>query len=132
MSGKFYRDGEWLATRAGSPPDSKARGLSIWSFDTETHRKRPGLIAPPLVCGSIATREPGSERLLDKAQARHFFSNTIADPDVHIVGANLAFDLGVMAADNLRLIEPIREARDNCLDPHRRTPEATATREAWR
>jgi DNA polymerase-1 len=86
--------------------------LKIWSFDTETHRKRAGLISPPLVCGSIATREPGSERLLDKAQARQFFSNTIADPDVHIVGANIAFDLGVMAADNPRLIEPIFAALD--------------------
>lgn len=86
--------------------------MKAWSFDTETHRKRAGLISPPLVCGSIATREPGSERLLDKAQARQFFSNTIADPDVHIVGANLAFDLGVMAADNPRLIEPIFAALD--------------------
>jgi DNA polymerase-1 len=82
--------------------------LKIWSFDTETHRKRPGLMAPPLVCGSVATRAPGSERLLDKAQARHFF----ADTDVHLVGANLAYDLGVMAADTPQLIAPIFDALD--------------------
>ncbi|WP_338266542.1 hypothetical protein [Corallococcus caeni] len=69
-------------------------------------------MAPPLVCGSVATRDLGSERLLDKAQARHFFSNTIADPDVHLVGANFAYDLGVMAADNPRLIALIFEALD--------------------
>lgn len=86
--------------------------MSIWLFDTETHRKRPGLLAPPLVCGRVATRDPGSERQLDKAQARHFFANTISDPDVHLVGANLAYDLGVMAADNPRLIGPIFEALD--------------------
>jgi DNA polymerase I len=86
--------------------------LNIWSFDTETHRKRPGLVSPPLVCGSSATRGLGSERLLDKEQARQFFTNAISNPDVHLVGANLPYDLGVMAADNPWLIDPIFDALD--------------------
>jgi DNA polymerase-1 len=86
--------------------------LKVWSFDTETWLIQPGLLAPPLVCGSVATRDPGSERLLDKAQARRFFRDTISDPDGHLVGANLPYDLGVMAADDPRLIEPIFQALD--------------------
>ncbi|SEN37531.1 hypothetical protein SAMN05444354_1473 [Stigmatella aurantiaca] len=73
--------------------------MKVWSFDTEIHRKRPGLVSPPLVCGSIVARELGSERLMiDKAQARQFLANAISNRDIHLVGANLTYDLGVMAA----------------------------------
>ncbi|TQF12495.1 DNA polymerase I [Myxococcus llanfairpwllgwyngyllgogerychwyrndrobwllllantysiliogogogochensis] len=81
--------------------------MNLWSFDTETWLIQPGLLAPPLVCASIAMREPGSECLLDKAQAREFFRAAIAERDTHLVGANLAYDLGVMAADDPRLVAPI-------------------------
>ncbi|QDE72554.1 DNA polymerase I [Myxococcus xanthus] len=81
--------------------------MSVWSFDTETWLIQPGLLAPPLVCGSIAAAAPGSERLLDKAQARQFFREAIAASDTHLVGANLAYDLGVMAADDRSLVAPI-------------------------
>lgn len=113
MSGTSYRDDEWLTTRACSlPPGSKANRLRVWSFDTETWRIQPGLLAPPLVCGSVATRDPGSERLLDKAQARDFFRNAIHDPATHLVGANLSYDLGVMVAEDPRVLEPIFQALD--------------------
>lgn len=84
--------------------------MEIWSFETETYRKRPGLVSPPLVCGSIATRELGSDRLIDNARACQFFTNAISNPDLHLVGANLPYDLGVMAADNPWLIDPIFDA----------------------
>ncbi|NVJ20502.1 DNA polymerase I [Myxococcus sp. AM011] len=87
--------------------------MNVWSFDTETWLIQPGLLAPPLVCGSIATREPGSERLLDKEQARKFFRKAITDPDTDIVGANLVYDMGVMAADDPRLVAPIFAALDS-------------------
>ncbi|NTX17736.1 DNA polymerase I [Myxococcus sp. CA056] len=86
--------------------------MNLWSFDTETRLIQPGLLAPPLVCGSIATRELGSERLLDKEQARQFFRKAITAPDTDIVGANLPYDLGVMAADDPRLVAPIFAALD--------------------
>ncbi|MCP3104640.1 DNA polymerase [Myxococcus sp. K15C18031901] len=81
--------------------------MNLWSFDTETWLIQPGLLAPPLVCGSVATQATGTERLLDKAQAREFFRDAIATPDTHLVGANLVYDLGVMAADDPRLVAPI-------------------------
>ncbi|RJS14630.1 DNA polymerase I [Corallococcus sp. H22C18031201] len=81
--------------------------MNVFSFDTETWLIQPGLLAPPLVCGSVATQAPGSERLLDKAQARGFFRSAITATDTHLVGANLAYDLGVMAADDPRLVAPI-------------------------
>lgn len=81
--------------------------MNVWSFDTETWAIQPGLLAPPLVCGSIAAAAPGSERLLDKAQARAFFREAITSPDTALVGANLAYDLGVMAADDRSLVAPI-------------------------
>ncbi|MFY1826110.1 DNA polymerase [Myxococcus fulvus] len=86
--------------------------MKLWSFDTETWLIQPGLLAPPLVCGSVAAQAPGTERLLDKAQARAFFREAITDPDTHLVGANLVYDLGVMAADDPRLVAPIFAALD--------------------
>ncbi|AKF85847.1 DNA polymerase I [Myxococcus fulvus 124B02] len=86
--------------------------MNVWSFDTETWLIQPGLLAPPLVCGSVAAQAPGTERLLDKAQARAFFREAINAPDTHLVGANLVYDLGVMAADDPRLVAPIFAALD--------------------
>nr|BDT33745.1 DNA polymerase I [Myxococcus sp. MH1] len=86
--------------------------MNVWSFDTETWLIQPGLLAPPLVCGSVAAQAPGTERLLDKAQARAFFREAINALDTHLVGANLVYDLGVMAADDPRLVAPIFAALD--------------------
>jgi DNA polymerase-1 len=66
------------------------------SFDCETHLISPGLLAPPLVCASYATHDGG--QLLDKYQARDLFRR-ILDSDWIIVGANIAYDLLVMAVD---------------------------------
>lgn len=71
------------------------------AFDVETHLIQPGLLAPPLVCASLAWYQDGeiSTQLLDKAGAQQAFAGMLADPDVVIVGANFAFDVGVMIAD---------------------------------
>lgn len=69
------------------------------SFDTETHLTQQGLGAPPLVCGSIAVRHDGVSvgQLLAKTTTVDVFLKIIANPDVIIVGANIAYDMAVMA-----------------------------------
>jgi hypothetical protein len=76
------------------------------AFDTETHRVQPGLLAPPLVCASVAAVTevvdgvPRFEgQLLDKDGARRVFEQLLDDESVIIVGANIAYDCLVMAVD---------------------------------
>ncbi len=75
------------------------------SFDTETHLIQPGLLAPPLVCGSIAEWRSTEGRVvgafLSKDQARQAFETLLAG-DYTIVGANIAYDMLVMAYDAAR------------------------------
>ena len=72
------------------------------AFDCETHKIQPGLLAPPLVCASVARWNPttgrSEGRLLDAEQARVVFRELL-ESDCTIVGANIAYDCGVMAAD---------------------------------
>ncbi|WP_338865155.1 DNA polymerase [Myxococcus stipitatus] len=84
----------------------------LFSFDTETYPIQPGLLAPPLVCASIAQESPGSERLLSAGQARTWFREALRSPDVHVTGANLAYDLGVMCADDPRLVDDVFAAAE--------------------
>ena len=71
------------------------------SFDVETHLIQPGLLAPPIVCASIAvhdgTRIVGE--LLDKEAALLAFRQIIEDPDRIMVGANISFDVLVCAVE---------------------------------
>lgn len=73
------------------------------AFDCETHLIQPGLVAPPLVCGSIAALEDGAMRgqLLDCDGARSAFRHLLGG-DWIIVGANIAYDLLVLAVDAAR------------------------------
>lgn len=77
------------------------------SFDTETHKIQPGLLAPPLVVGSIAEWSSSQNRvigaLLDKAQAREGFRSMLGNSETIIVGANIAYDMLVMAYDAAKL-----------------------------
>ena len=78
---------------------------SAVAFDTETHMIQPGLLAPPLVCASLAEYKPDAGRvvgaLLDKDRARRSFEALLAGPYT-IVGANIAYDMLVMAYDAAR------------------------------
>ena len=73
------------------------------AFDTETHKIQPGLVAPPLVCASVARWEAATHRargaLLDREQARSVFLELLKNYGFTIVGANIAFDMIVMAVD---------------------------------
>ncbi|NTX15500.1 DNA polymerase I [Myxococcus sp. CA056] len=84
----------------------------LFSFDTETYPIQPGLLAPPLVCASIALDAAGSEQLLSAAQARAWFREALRAPDVELAGANLPYDLGVMCADDPRLVDAVFAAAE--------------------
>ncbi len=74
------------------------------AFDVETHLIRPGLLAPPLVCGSIAVLDTEvTGELLAKPDALLAFERLV-DPacDAVIAGANIAYDLLVMAVTAAR------------------------------
>lgn len=78
---------------------------SAVAFDTETHMIQPGLLAPPMVCASLAEFVPDAGRvvgaLLDKDRARSSFQALLNGPYT-IVGANIAYDMLVMAYDAAR------------------------------
>lgn len=73
------------------------------AFDTETHLIQPGLLAPPLVCASVAMLVDGKieGRLCDREDAHNSFRQ-ILQSDYVIVGANLPYDLLVMAVEAAR------------------------------
>lgn len=95
----------------------------IVSLDTETELIRPGVLAPELVCVSLAWSPtparpepvplpPGAivERrgsvtvaLLDAYDGLDVFRELLAAEDVVIVGANLTFDMGVFCAEDPEL-----------------------------
>ena len=79
---------------------------NAFGFDTETFLIQPGLISPPLVCGSAAWWDPAQQKivgtLLDKDSARQVFVDVLRDPERVLVGANIAFDLLVMCVDAVK------------------------------
>ncbi len=65
------------------------------SFDLETHLIQPGLVAPPVVCGSLAivTDKGMQGELLDRAGASATFRQILRDPRYTLCGANIAYDV---------------------------------------
>lgn len=89
------------------------------AFDTETHRIQPGLLVPPLVIASAAWWDPTQGRAVGRllaARARYADPAKNADPawdaleffvsllesDKTIIGANIAYDMAVMAVHAAR------------------------------
>lgn len=74
-----------------------------WSFDLEGHKIQPGLLAPPVVCASVArwNKKTGKTdgRLLGLEDARTVFMRLLEDERVTICGANIAYDMLCMAVD---------------------------------
>jgi DNA polymerase I len=79
------------------------------AFDLETHLIQPGLLAPPVVCGSVATEAPNSERVVPAGEVVAHFRRALEEG---IGGANIAYDLGVMAAHDPALLPEIFAALD--------------------
>lgn len=77
---------------------------NAFAFDLETHRIQPGLLAPPVVCGSGAVwsvdRSDGD--VSDVYDTRRLFETMLDDPSTVIVGANIAYDMLCMAHDGAK------------------------------
>ena len=74
---------------------------SLLSWDLETHLIQPGLLAPPIVCGSFACRDqyPDPATFLhDKERTLLAVEHFLAAPDRAWVGANIAYDWGCILA----------------------------------
>ena len=68
----------------------------ITAFDTETHLIEPGLLAPPIVC--LQWQDEGtSPAILHRAHARPVIEGWLQADNV-LVGHNVAYDMGVIAA----------------------------------
>ena len=78
----------------------------VISLDLETHLIQPGLLSPPIVCGSMAAAE--GQHLLDPSKAINAFEISLHAPTV-IVGANISYDFGCIAAVRPDLIPAIFE-----------------------
>lgn len=70
--------------------------MRLVAFDTETHLIQPGLLAPPLVCGSFA--DDSRAWLCNRADTLKEIRRLLLDPEVEICGANIAYDWGVVCA----------------------------------
>jgi hypothetical protein len=76
-------------------------------LDCETHLIGPRKLAPPIVCTAYAGPEgPGSVTLGSSALS----SAVLLDPDVVIVGHNIAFDLASLLAERPDLVSEIFDA----------------------
>lgn len=70
--------------------------MRVVAFDTETDLIRPGLHAPPLVC--VTYQSPGEEaRIVHVSEAEPLLRAWLLDPQVRLVGHNVAYDLAVVA-----------------------------------
>jgi DNA polymerase-1 len=105
-------------------------GKSLWAFDTETWLIAPGLLAPPVVCGSWAREYTRAEEMaanggapraregiLTKAEALAEFRRCLLNHDV-LTGHNLAYDVGVMCAADPTLLPLViaKYERDEVFD----------------
>jgi hypothetical protein len=83
------------------------------AFDLETHKISAGNLAPPIVCGSEASiGEDGNTaaRLLPDAASALAFARQVLDSDRVMVGHNVIFDLGCLAAADGTLLPLIWKA----------------------
>lgn len=87
--------------------------VRLWAFDLETYLMRPGLLLPRAVCGSWANE--GGEWIGTAAEAFEFFAAVLERGD-HLVGINLAWDIGVVAAARPDLLPLIFKSADQFHD----------------
>jgi DNA polymerase-1 len=78
----------------------------LYAWDTETWLIQPGLLAPPLVCVSIANTN-GDVSLHGRVEGLALMRSLLADPDAVLVGHNVAYDFAVICAADESLIAPV-------------------------
>ncbi len=70
--------------------------MNIVAWDTETSLIRPALLAPPLVC--VTWQEPGKPAEIEHVSTvEPRLRAWLSDPNVRLVGHNIAYDLAVVA-----------------------------------
>ncbi len=84
------------------------------AFDFETHKIQPGLLAPPIVCGSVGIDDDGIRGdILPKETALDVLETILTDKT--LIGANAPYDLGCAVVARPHLLPLIFRA----LDEHR-------------
>lgn len=83
--------------------------MKLLAFDLETHLIQPGLLAPPIVCGSFAF-ESGSTALLNREDTLLSVAHWLDEPDIAWVGANIAYDFGCVLAVRPDLFDAVWRA----------------------
>ena len=84
--------------------------LTWIAIDTETHLISPGVLAPPMVCLSLAQGAPPKGSLYLRSSGLDKVEGLLLSPEIGIVGANIAYDMGVIAAARPSLIPLIFRA----------------------
>lgn len=86
--------------------------MQIIGTDVESYRILPGLLAPPLVCVSVAWDINGQRvtTLLDKNKGSAFYKTCLQDNGTILVLHNGVFDMAVAAAYKPELVKPIFHA----------------------
>lgn len=94
-----------------SNPYASTAPTRLLAFDSETWLIQPGLLSPPLVCGSFAwpTSDGGDDYILhDKEETLDIVRNALRGHEL-LVGQNIAFDFGVLCARDPSLIPLVFE-----------------------
>ena len=91
--------------------------MRLVSFDTETALIRPGVTAPEMACLTWQTwsdRNPivGPSSIVHADEAEPILRGWLEDPERMIVGANTAFDMGVVCANYPALTDLVWDAYD--------------------
>ena len=86
--------------------------MRLIALDLETHAIQPGLLAPPIVCGSTA-EWGGASGLHSKHDTLKIAKELLLDQDVLITGANIAFDFGCLCAADPEFIPAIFKAYED-------------------
>lgn len=83
----------------------------LLSFDLETHLIQPGLLTPPIVCGSFAPQNKVVKSyLLPKKETLSEVADLLENDSLVWVGANLAYDWGCVLAVRPDLLPAIWQA----------------------
>ncbi len=80
-----------------SVPLLSGDALNLLAWDTESHLIQPGLLAPPIVCGSFAG-PGGFQSLLDRERTLMYVEGCLASTTTVWTGANIAYDWGCVLA----------------------------------
>jgi hypothetical protein len=85
--------------------------MNVVAFDTETHLIQPGLLTPKLVCVSVAYGDDGDVALFDRFKGTNYMELLLhPEGGIHLVGHNVAYDLGVLVARRPELIPVVFQA----------------------